>query len=73
MVIFVVARNTKKGKDIDDVLRYINADRKQINACYKKCKEIFKDVRLQPKDIIDKVSLKMGLSAYITKAAYSTV
>lgn len=46
VVIFMAARNTQKRKKIDDILRYVNTTKSEINKCFKKCKDIIIDKRI---------------------------
>ena len=72
LIIYVTSKKTNKPKYLKDVLKYVPSSEKEIKKCYKKCIEFFKGARLNAKDIIDKVAVKMNLSADIQVAAKAT-
>ena len=72
VVIFMAARNTQKRKKIDDILRYVNTTKSEINKCFKKCKDIIIDKRIQPSHIVETTCIKLNLSPEVLRAAKQT-
>jgi len=56
LVIFLIARNLKRPKPIEDITRYLRTSKQEVNNCYKVLKKsnIFPliEIRIQPSDIV---------------------
>jgi transcription initiation factor TFIIIB Brf1 subunit/transcription initiation factor TFIIB len=57
MIIFLIARNLKRPKNVEDITKFLRTSKQDVNNCYKVLKKsnIFPwlETRLQPADIVN--------------------
>jgi len=71
-VMFYAARNTKKHRRVSQILNYVCSNEREINKCFKRCKELLKFVPTPPSQIVEAACYKLGLPPEILRAAKIT-
>ena len=76
MIIFLIARNLKRPKNVEDITKYLRTTKQEVNNCYKVLKKsnIFPwlETRLQPSDIVNQSASKLNLSHEVKQLAMKT-
>jgi len=71
-VMYYAARNKQRAKKVSEILHYVNSNSREINKCFKKCKELLKFVPMPPSQIIESSVHKLNLVPETLRAAKIT-
>lgn len=71
-VMYYAARNTKKNRNVRQILNYVNSNEREMGKCFKKCKELLKFQPIPPSHIVDDVCQKLNYGPEILRAAKIT-
>ena len=58
---YYAARNKQRARKVSEILNYDNSSSREINKCFKKCKELLKFVPMPPSQIIESSVHKLNL------------
>ena len=71
-VVFAAANACKKTRKMPEIIRFLTSSEREVNRSFKKCKDLFKFVALQPAQIVTSTCNKLELHAEIMQAARAT-
>ena len=71
-VIYYSALQNNKSRKAMQILAYVNSNKRELNNCFKKCKDQFNFKKLEPSVIVDQVCNKLDFSLPVCKAAKIT-